>query len=177
MQTNTKSMPKMIKYADDIFVPNNPEYIALVKDILDNSEFQSMKQYIQHGTINCLQHSISVSYRSYVYCKKHNLDYTAAARGGLLHDLFLYDWHTHKQQTNERWHGFKHPKKALANANRIFTLNKKEEEIIKKHMWPLTIIPPKYKEAYVVLYYDKIISTKETIQERKAKRKKNKRNM
>jgi len=25
-------------------------------------------------------------------CKKYNLDYASAARAGMVHDLFLYDW-------------------------------------------------------------------------------------
>ena len=34
-------------------------------------------------------------------------------------------------------------------------LNKKERNIILRHMWPLTIIPPRYKEAWIVQYCDK----------------------
>lgn len=147
---------------DDVCVPADAEYIECVQDILDNEEFASMKNYIQHGTVTCLDHSVSVSYRSYLTCKEFGLDYKAAARAGLLHDFFLYDWHTRSKETGEKFHGFTHPKVALQNATEHFELSELEKEIILKHMWPLTVIPPKFKETYVVLYHDKACSLKET---------------
>ena len=33
---------------------------------------------------------------------------------------------------------------------KLVNLNKKEEDIILKHMWGATIAPPKYKESYIV---------------------------
>lgn len=84
-------------------------------------------------------------------------------RGGLLHDLFLYDWHDHFKETGSRFHGFTHPKSAFKNADQFFHLNKVEKDIILKHMWPLTIIPPKYKESVVVCMMDKYCSTMETV--------------
>ncbi|MGD9560097.1 MAG: HD family phosphohydrolase, partial [Oscillospiraceae bacterium] len=91
------------------------------------------------------------------------LDYRAAARAGLLHDLFLYDWHQHPSVTGARFHGFSHPAEALKNAEKAFALNDMEKEIILKHMWPLTLNPPRYKEAFVVLYHDKVCSFRETM--------------
>jgi len=32
----------------------------------------------------------------------------------------------------------------------ILCLNEIEEDIIRKHMWPLTLVPPKYKESFIV---------------------------
>ena len=82
---------------------------------------------------------------------------------GLLHDMFLYDWHTHGKETGNRFHGLTHPKVALENAEKEFHLNDVERDIILKHMWPLTPVPPLYRESYVVLYHDKICSTRETL--------------
>ena len=104
-----------------------------------------------------------MSYLSYLFCKKHGLDARAAARGGLLHDLFLYDWHFYRRRKGERLHGFEHPKKALANASALFSLTWKEREIILRHMWPLTITPPRCREAYVIVAYDKYCSLMETL--------------
>ena len=73
----------------------------------------------------------------------------------MLHDLFLYDWHTHARKTGQRFHGFTHPAAALRNAERYFTLSDLERDIIQKHMWPLTIVPPKYPESYVICMTDK----------------------
>ena len=53
-----------------------------------------------------------------------------------------------------KWHGFKHPAIALENALKITALNRIEQDIIKKHMWPLTLCPPRYIESWVVCFAD-----------------------
>ena len=83
----------------------------------------------------------------------------------MLHDLFLYDWHTHKRE-DKKWssfHAFKHPKVALQNATSIFHLNAIEKDVILNHMWPVTIKIPHYKETVVVTFADKLSASKETI--------------
>ena len=53
-----------------------------------------------------------------------------------------------------------HPQLALENA-RAFGLSPMEEDIIGKHMWPLTAPLPYYKESYMVSLADKICATLE----------------
>jgi len=129
------------------------EYLDCICDLINHEKVRLMKNYIQHGDIDCLGHSLYVSYSSYLICRRIGLDYRSAARGGLLHDFFLYDWHWEKPYKG--LHGFIHPRIALQNANRFFRLNDLEKEIICRHMWPLTITPPKYREAYIVSAADK----------------------
>jgi len=129
------------------------EYTDCIDDLLQNEITDSMNSFVQHGSVTCFDHSLSVSYYSYVLCRLLHLDYRSAARGGLLHDLFLYSWHKSKLIGGK--HSFTHPYTALKNANKHFLLNKMEKDIIVKHMWPLTIIFPRYKEAYVVSFIDK----------------------
>jgi len=38
-------------------------------------------------------------------------------------------------------------------------------------MWPLTLVPPKYKESYIVTFADKYLSSREFIDEFKRSRK------
>lgn len=139
------------------------EYMNCVYDILSSPIFQKMNDYIQHGTTTTLKHCLAVSYVSYKICRSYRLDYRSAARGALLHDLFLYDWHEHAKKTGNYFHGFTHPQVALHNANHYFQLNQKEQDIIVKHMWPLTVIPPKKAEGYVVMYADKYCGFLETM--------------
>ena len=145
-----------------ITVPRDPEYLALVQDILEHPLVRSMEAYTQHGETACLRHSINVSYLSYLYCRDHGWQARAAARAGLLHDLFLYDWHFHAKETGNYFHGLKHPRRALENAQRLFSLTDREKNIILRHMWPLTVTPPKYREAYVIVMFDKYCSLMET---------------
>ena len=57
--------------------------------------------------------SIAFMYLTTIMCGAlFHLDAKSAARGGMLHDLFLYDWHTHARETGERLHGFTHAEKA-----------------------------------------------------------------
>ena len=143
----------------------NQEYMECVKDVFDTDVVKKMDEYIQHGSTTPLEHSINVSYLSYKVAKKLNLDYKAAARAGLLHDLFLYDWHLQpKGDSFFQKHGFSHPQKALENATKYFDLNHKEKDIIEKHMWPLTLRKvPKYKESFLVSFIDKYTSSCETV--------------
>jgi uncharacterized protein len=132
-------------------------------ELLKSSDVQMMSTFIQHANVSCLEHSISVAYYSYLVCQKFNLhvDYRSIIRGALLHDFFLYDWHL--KSDRKGLHGFTHPKTALENAEEHFSLNDMEKDIIVKHMWPLTITPPKYKEALIVCLSDKFCSTIETL--------------
>ena len=70
--------------------------------------------------------------------------------------------HFYRRTKGERLHGFEHPRKALKNAEEAFSLTAVERDIILRHMWPLTIVPPKYAESYVIVMYDKYCSTMET---------------
>ena len=81
----------------------------------------------------------------------------------------LANWHTHCKETGNHFHGFTHPVVALHNANKYYNLNNLEKDIIVKHMWPLTIVPPKYMEGYVVMYADKYCGFVETASRVKAK--------
>ena len=141
------------------------EYYEIIKDLLETDVVQEMDLYIQHGTTTCLEHCLMVSYTSYKFAKNKKLNHIAMARAGLLHDLFLYDWHTApKSETFFGMHGYTHPTTALENAQKYFELSKLEEDIILKHMWPLTLRQiPKYKESILVSLIDKYTSTKETI--------------
>lgn len=137
------------------------EFNLIITDILNNNTVNQMKNFRQHYDTSCFEHCKNVAFYSYLVCRKFNLDYEAAARAGMLHDLFLYDWRK-KTADRKRWHGFRHPRIALNNSNKIFILSNKEQDIILKHMWPLTVIFPKYKESFVVSCVDKFCAIKES---------------
>lgn len=141
---------------------NCDSFTDCISDLISNNSVKSMKRFIQHSDVSCLEHCVNVSYYSFLVCRFLRLDCCSAARGGLLHDLFLYDWHRNStEKPRKGMHAFTHPKIALQNAG-IFNLNDIEKDIIKKHMWPLTIIPPRYPEALVVSFVDKYCAVIET---------------
>lgn len=128
------------------------EYVALVSDLLAMPEVQKLADYTQHHHSNRLDHSISVSYNSYLIAKKHGLNTRATARAGLLHDLFYYDWRTTKFNLGS--HAFIHPRVALRNAEKLTELTPMEKDIILKHMWGATSALPKYRESFIVSLVD-----------------------
>ena len=107
------------------------EFNEILSDILSNETVKQMHNYIQHGEISCYTHCYYVAYYTYLICKKLKLDYKSAVRGAMLHDLFLYDWHTTSPaDINEKGvHAWAHPRIALKNASKIFTLNDTEKDI------------------------------------------------
>lgn len=137
------------------------EYISYIQDLIDTPNVQFLKNTIQHSDISAYQHVLCVSYMSYRYSKALGLNARAAARAGLLHDLVDYDWHD--PDPSHRWHGYRHPGFALKNARTITELSPLEENIIYRHMWPLTPIPPRYKEAWLISFVDKYCAGKETM--------------
>lgn len=141
--------------------PNiNEEYLSLVEDILSHERFLELAHYYHHNS-SILDHAVSVSFLSYLVCKKLNLDYVSGARGGLLHDFFLYDWREYKKNKNNKNHGLNHPKVALKNSRQCFELNTIECDIILKHMWPKVFGWPRYWESVVVSLMDKFCTCNE----------------
>lgn len=136
------------------------EYINLIRDLLENKMVQEMKKYKQHFNVTRFNHCLLVSYNSYLMCKKKKLDYKSAARAGLLHDLFLYDWHK-RENGRKGFHAFTHSKTALQNAMKITNLNDIEKDMIIKHMWPVTWQLPKYKETFIITFVDKYFAFNE----------------
>ena len=132
-------------------------------DILHSRNHKSTRKAIQHGNVSVRRHAINVARYSLlineklgIKCNKRDL-----IRGALLHDYFLYDWHDKDHISPLRLHGFFHPGIALRNAEKEYRLSTKEKDIIRKHMWPLTIVPPKCREAWVVSMADKYCSIME----------------
>ena len=133
-------------------------------DILRSENFESTKAHIQHGSMtvnshcrNVARYSLAMSRKLHIRCSSREL-----IRGALLHDYFLYDWHIDDYRKPHKLHGFYHPGRALANASREYDLTEREKEIIKKHMWPLTVVPPTCREAWIVTCADKWCSLMET---------------
>ena len=144
--------------------PVETEYLESIDEILKNDEFRKLNNYFHHNS-SIYDHVLNVSYFSYMICKILKLDYISAARGALLHDFFLYDWRNHDlpELAKNKNHGLEHPKIALSNAEKHFRLNDIERDIIMRHMWPLTLYPPRHRESVVVTFVDKYVSSKEFI--------------
>lgn len=140
------------------------QFHCSIKDLLYHPAVQQMKDYPHHGRTNCYDHCRHVSYFNYKWCRALNLDCRSAARAGMLHDLFLYDWHTHGKETGEKLHGLTHPAAAFENARKYFKLNHMERDIILNHMWPVTLLHfPRTREGWIIVIADKYCGLLETL--------------
>ena len=135
------------------------EFYIHINNLLEHEAVRELGNYTQHNCYTRLNHSLDVSYISFFIAKVLHWDCKSAARGGLLHDLFFYDWR--EQALSGRKHWAHHPKTALENARKVCALNAVEENIIRRHMWLFTITPPRYKEAYIVTFVDKYCALRE----------------
>lgn len=148
--------------------PLEQEFNEIIQDLINNETVQKMRQFRQHYDTSCFEHCKNVAFYSFLICKKLGFDYVSAARAGMLHDLFLYDWRK-RIDGRKGLHAFTHPKAALKNAKKLFSLTPKEEDIIVKHMWPVTLLLPRYKESYIISFVDKYCALSESFATYKAK--------
>lgn len=171
INTFLKSIMNQIRQNIEGRKPFEDEFYEIIKDIYEHEEFLKLKEHYHH-TSSIYEHVMAVSYFSYRASKFLKLDYQSTARGALLHDFFLYDWRNHDvpDLAEDKFHGIEHPKIALQNATKHFSLNEIEKDIVVKHMWPLTLVPPKFKESFVVSFADKYLASKEYVIKLKPKK-------
>ncbi len=167
----TESLDSIYERSLSLSKQSDAEFFECAGDLLETPEVSGLAQYVQHDYINRLRHITSVAYMTFCICKAKKLDYKTAARAGVMHDLFYYDWH--ENDWSHRPHGYRHPGFAVKNAKELCGgIDEKTENMIKRHMWPLTVIPPKYKEGMILCVADKYCAARELAECRKAKRNK-----
>lgn len=132
----------------------------------ENSQFDKMEQFMQHGTTTVRKHCINVAHVALFLITKFGIevDEEAMIRGCLLHDYFLYDWHDFKIEY--LIHGWTHPGLSMRNAIRDFDIGETEQDIIKHHMFPMTPFLPKTKEGWAIVFADKLCAGGETVGDR-----------
>ena len=137
-------------------------FMNILKQVEAETRILQSKEHIQHGTTTVYEHCVQVAYESYLFAKEHQLqvEMEQLIRGALLHDYFLYDWHDGK---GRHFHGFTHPECAKRNAEMDYTLSPRVKNIIARHMFPLTPVPPTCTEAWIVCIADKICAIEETL--------------
>ena len=134
------------------------EFENIFSDYINHPKIGEMKRYSHHG-INRYDHSYRVALHTYRITRKLHLNYKSATKAAILHDFFLdevEDKNAIERLTN-------HPDIAVSNAKKYFCINEMEEDIIRKHMFPITISPPKYMEGWIVDFVDDYISVFERI--------------
>lgn len=137
----------------------NEEFSYLIKEIISDKDFIKAGEEIHHGSTR-FEHSLRVAYYTYITTKKLNLKYEEATRAALLHDFF----DSSDKDINNRFTSFyKHPKVASKNSSNKYDLSERQLDIIEKHMFPITLKIPRYKESWIVSFVDKGVAMFEMI--------------
>lgn len=156
------------------------DWYKIVRRILITKEFQKRRLFLHHENESLWTHSIKVSFLSYKFAKKHNINEYNCAIAGLLHDFYTKAWQYNseleilndmykerfinkKKEKFKELHGISHPIDALNNSKKYYKkyLNKRIENAIISHMFPLSLFNgqiPRYKESYVITLIDKYVS-------------------
>lgn len=127
-------------------------FAGCVGDLNDRSQVQRLRQFRHHRSGSRYDHVVLVAYLSFVLARRLRWDSNAAARAGLLHDLF---WSECDRSLKLCLH---HPEQALQNASELTKLSAKEENIILSHMWPVGRHLPRYREAWLVDAMDDLVA-------------------
>lgn len=125
------------------------------EELKETSDIARLDAFRQHGATSRYVHSVAVAYYSYLLAvtlgkRAHLRD---LVRGALTHDYYLYD--CKEKSTRQKGHVTKHPQISLENAQKDFELTEIERDIITKHMFPLTLKRPRYRESVIVSLVDK----------------------
>ena len=138
---------------------NNSEFLKIIQPIIEHPEFQKRKNDLHHENQSVYDHSINVALIVYKTAKKRKkVDLKSAVIGAILHDFYFKPWQENcEKKPFFKKHGFTHAREALDNSRIYFKeyLNPIIENCILRHMFPLNIHPPKYKEAWLVTLADK----------------------
>ncbi len=141
---------------------NAAAFLDCVGSLLDSSEVSAMKRWRHHFSLTCFQHSQFGSYVAFRLARYFGWDYRAAARAGLLHDLYLYDPADRSAHPGNQC--LDHPEFALRNATALCPdLSEREKNAIVSHMFPLAVHLPRCREALAVNIADKVCATLEVV--------------
>lgn len=138
------------------------EFQEYANEILEQKAVWQLDEFHQHGCTTRLEHCMAVAYYSFWLYKRLGLagQERSLVHGALLHDFFLYDWR--RKAERPYLHSMTHPSVAYQNALRYFELNELEQDIIQKHMWPMTLVPPRHRSSAIVSLMDKLCAGAET---------------
>lgn len=135
--------------------------------ILSSADFQKAFAQTHHGCTNVGAHSIGVALYALAICsllekihvKTNMRNVTIAA---LCHDLGILG--RYEKFKNNRICCKQHPIDSITVYKKVFgEMDAHIEDAIRHHMWPLTIMPPKYHEGYIITVADKLSALSEVL--------------
>ncbi len=130
-------------------------------DILKSSRFEKAKNVTHHKKTSVAEHSKKTAEYGTRICQwleRHNVNVNEedVVRACLLHDIAMTDDRVHSSVSWKK--AYRHPKRGMQIAEEEYKANDVQLNAIRRHMWPICIIPPKSIEGWVVVAADKCCS-------------------
>ena len=155
-----------------------PSFSAATEDILAHPLFQDTRRLKHHGADNSVyDHSVATARTAYHMACALGLsdaDVISITRAALLHDFFGYDWHDESYRRSLRryrgirrlthMHAFMHGLTAARRASRYFALSDRQCDAIAAHMFPVSPVLPRTREAWILTAADKVVASREMSQ-------------
>ena len=136
------------------------EFVRIAAPLLEHPIVEKLACYRHHRSASRLEHSIDVAWLSY-RCRP--LSFPGPCRGGT-GGAFTRSVLLRLYRRGAPTAYFPSPRSfRWQMPARLPSLSGKEEDIIKKHMWPLTLVPPCYAESWIVCFADTCCSIKDLL--------------
>ena len=143
-----------------------PDVQELGADVLASQRFQDAWKIPHHGNVSVAMHSLHVakeSLRLARWLNRHggHVNEKDAVCSSLLHDIGMTERVIHKSMPWVK--AYTHPTRGSTLAEEEYHVNAVQADAIKRHMWPICVIPPRHLTGWVVTAADKISSMKEVL--------------
>lgn len=142
--------------------------IELYTDLTHMPEIKAMENFTAHGHTSVYDHSVNVTKLSVKLARGARMKswkFEHLVMAAMLHDFYLYDYHGRRRQ--DGFHAWRHPERALSNAEELFDLTPDVKNAIRCHMFPGTLFHmPLYAIGWIVSIADKICAIRELIHRR-----------
>ena len=135
-------------------------------EVIDSERFQAAWEIPHHRTTSVAQHSLNVakeSCRIAEWLERRGLAVSAedAVRSSLLHDLAMTEKPVFRSPSWNK--AYSHPDRGAQLAREEYRANEVQEDAVRRHMWPICVVPPRHREGWIVMAADKISSAKELL--------------
>lgn len=140
------------------------EILRLGGDIVKSDRFQKAWKISHHVRYNVAVHSLEAAcyaLRIARWLKRRgiNVNEEDAVRAALLHDIGMTEDRVSSSPSYMK--AYSHPRAGYRIAKEEFHANKVQLEAIKRHMWPICVLPPLHLIGWIVLTADKASASRE----------------
>lgn len=144
--------------------------LTLEEDILSSDRFHKAWNIRHHYSTSVAVHSERTAEYAMRICswlKRHSvrINEEDVMRACLLHDIGMTDDKVSHSISFRK--AYLHPVRSEQIAKDEFHANAVQCNAIRRHMWPICVIPPRYKEGWIVIAADKLCSLREVFRRRK----------